>query len=1244
MPVLTTGTIPRCPLCNAPMALRPAEQNSDRSWECPKSPNCQGQRKHVPPPPPPVKTTARVDWYDSTLRRIGWHTRYATIGASLRSLPSEQWKLLSNCWVSRETGSEGEPNPRTMLVVATMMKLLGRGSAPPMHPDAEQLLLERTGLGTQPAAGDDEDITPTLRMPTRLPDEGFVVPAGGDRGYDFDLTDSTAENDLVRLVNDFQPGAARWLLPQPSLDALLASGRSNGSANTRYDMDMGKGRRCDFLFVAPTGRPVIIEVDGGQHSEQKAVDTQRDRQLKTVGIDTIRIPTRQLSIGGGEGIDALRRLVTGAPTPSLSLEPLIWAPVQTHRLMLGLCEAVTGGFLTGDRWNVSVSDPTGLAVELIGPYLEMMDALDVMWGEQTVAPREATFRCGDRVVQWRRTAPAHYRKVPDTAHMGPAQATIILDAAGLPSEPMPEVGSNPNMVVVRSTTLPFPIRYFNWVDTRPEPFVDATQEHIAAAVNTLLRGVFAKPALREGQFEAIVEVLSGRDCVALLPTGAGKSLIYQFAGLCQPGRTLVIDPLVALIDDQMEMLREYGITRTVGIAHKKGDLADAADAYFVFVSPERLQRQPFRDELTEQAQVAPVNLVVVDEAHCVSEWGHDFRPSYLNFGKVLRDTCAGALGTPPLLALTGTASRAVLTDTMFQLGIGLVTENTVVRPISFDRPELSYRVVQTKPSDSAATLRGELQGLAGKFKVNPSVFPHPTGRSSDTYSGVVFVPTVNGYHGIERTVKQVRKVFPSVTYYSGGPPNKVPAWEWDSRKTRNAESFKENQATAIVTTKAFGMGIDKPNIRWVVHYGLPLSIEAYYQEVGRAGRDRRAAHCVLVFTEKDSARTQELLSDSNPVASQLNGSSKRDDIDQALWFHRQGFPPMETELRHLVEVFDMLNTGDTKIPLSSNTDSKKPDTDSKKRALHRLSILNTVTDYCLEGKYPNENAVVEYANPTADNIADGLLRFVERSQPGRLTSVREQLQLPYQSTRAALEECGSLLIGLVYDTIEKSRRRSLREMSLVASSAEGGDGETLRQRVLEYLTEGDIFPLVSELAERPVFVFEHWTETWAEIATENDLREWRAATARLLGSYPTHPGLLISRGLTEMLLPNGDIEEAERNLGQGLAYARKQYSVAETHLQNATRWLLGVLAGETDLPIGELVRNGTATPADLTASVVAAGQRTPCTKPIVDEWLARHWKSEPELALLKLFYDMERVKTLNSETLTKYAPSKETTI
>ena len=1149
-----------------------------------------------------------------------------------------------------------------------MRKLLARGTAPPLHPDAERDLLKARGLGSRivkaDAAGD-------MDPPTSLTSSDFTVPGGGEVSFDYGLargdysssdlvqmTESNREREFVEWVAGEAPASLRWLTPQPALDLLVAAAEGTRGLGGPDDQ-----RRCDFLFSPPGAQPVVFEVDGAQHEEQREEDLNRDRLLRSIGIATIRVSTTELDEGTGRGLRAVEEVLQRHPGFATNgIEPLVWAPIQVHRLVLGLCEAIDAGWLSGNRWHVEVHDQTGLAVNLVGPYLGLLDALDCLWGSRTTAPSGVEFVCADRRLGYARMATGRYEAAEITRPLSEqGDVRIFLDCDRTPCEPLPEDHEIP-AVVIRSTGVPVlvsdnpagPL-------TRIEPFASCdSDEDRRAALEAVMRAVFAKPELREGQFEALTEVVAGHDCAVLLPTGAGKSMIYQLAGLCLPGSTLVVDPLVALMEDQIHGLRMHGIDRAVGISSRTRDLPrEPGDAHFIFVTPERLQRQKFRNELAAAAQTTPVNLAVIDEAHCVSEWGHDFRPAYLNFGMTLRGACNGALGEPPLLALTGTASRAVLKDVLFQLGIRQENENSIVRPSTFDRPELSYRVVLATPDDSEARLQGELRAMSGYFGAVAATFFEPTGRSN-TYSGIVFVPTVNGWHGVTETRTLVSALVPTAVRYSGSAPNDSDGRDWDREKSVSAAGFKDNQAAAIVTTKAFGMGIDKPNIRWIVHYGLPGSVEAFYQEVGRAGRDGHEARSVLILTERNRERNGQRLWRDGGTGSGTGGSGRRnrDDVATALYFHDGSFPAKEAEHSRLLQIFDTLEADDRRVILATDGGSS----DAGKRALHRLAMLSVVDDYCLEGQGRSEVAVVRCRERAPSDIVEGLLGLVGRSDPGRREVMRAEADVQYSTLRAAVDRCGRMLIDFVYDTIEGARRRSLREMWLAAGDAES-DGGIMRERILGYLTEGDIARRVQELAEHR-FAFSDWTHAWTATAvqidegegpsgdsspedvagivvSESDTREWRSATARLLASYPDHPGLLASRGLAETMLPDGDTREFEQNLEQSLSRARDQYGANESEVEQLILWLLHLFSANVgdsafDSAARSALERAGKEPADLAAGVLAASQRAGAATAAVETWLDDNWHKGAHLAVLRLAKSLDAANELALTATTRY--------
>ncbi|HSK08618.1 MAG TPA: RecQ family ATP-dependent DNA helicase [Vicinamibacterales bacterium] len=335
-----------------------------------------------------------------------------------------------------------------------------------------------------------------------------------------------------------------------------------------------------------------------------------------------------------------------------------------------------------------------------------------------------------------------------------------------------------------------------------------------------LRTRFRLEELRPGQADVIRSVLAGRDTLAIMPTGAGKSLTYQLPALELPGTTIVVSPLISLMKDQVDKLDELGVAAsqvnsglTAREAAENLDQIEEDSSEFIFTTPERLADPAFIETLGDRH----LDLFVVDEAHCISEWGHDFRPAFLK----LRDAIA-ALGRPRVLALTATATAAVVEDILARLDL---RDANVINTGTY-RPNLRFRVIRT-PNDAekeSALLRllREIQG-----------------------TGIIYTSTV-------KHCEQVTTVLQGLGVASARYHGRLSARE--RRETQ--DRFMAGELRAIVATNAFGMGIDKADIRFVVHYNLPGSLEAYYQEAGRSGRDGEPASCVLLYQVEDR-RTQQ---------------------------------------------------------------------------------------------------------------------------------------------------------------------------------------------------------------------------------------------------------------------------------------------------------------------------------------------------------------------------------------------------
>jgi len=657
----------------------------------------------------------------------------------------------------------------------------------------------------------------------------------------------------------------------------------------------------------------------------------------------------------------------------------------------------------------------------------------------------------------------------------------------------------------------------------------------------------AEVEFRDGQLPIIENILRGNDTIGIMPTGGGKSLCYQLCSFLQPGITLIVVPIIALMKDQIKELNNDRINRLDSISSrdsgkekdKKLEQFSKGKFQFLFISPERFQNKEFRSQIMEISAYRGVVLSVIDEVHCLSEWGHDFRASYLQLVHHLRTYCNGST----IVGLTATASKAVLED--LKAEFGFIDSANIKALDDVMRDELIFRrqKVDTR-NDKVYEIKKVLSQIQQEGFPGADIFDK---NGSDSICGLIFSPTAGG-----RSKDCCNSLFTALSSdpHLRGKVSKFTGQLSEAEKDSAQTSFMDNQTLLMICTKAFGMGINKPNVRYTIHAALPQSMESFYQEAGRAGRTKDTSYCYILYTP-DTATRQEIdeffspnTTHSRRVEMREEDSFSSSDLETIMFLFDSERDDVDGEFAYIRSILLQLyrlkmNNRPTILPFQN---SKGNDELRKiQYALHKLFVLGIVTDWTIDYLSLSRGSISVENFHFSDDGADEekrLLSYIRKYDPlfDLNNPENERYQRVYEEYREKpIQALLRILIEWTNEHIVYSRLQSTRNMREICSPHESD--EAFRQSIRDYFKYTDETIRFDNIVEQPA-AFIRWMDllykgTYAADKSIIEIDEATAAVGalrRYLETYQNNPGLNYLCGMLRLYVDDYEESEGEARL------------------------------------------------------------------------------------------------------------------
>ncbi|MFN8277494.1 MAG: helicase-related protein [Chitinophagales bacterium] len=928
-------------------------------------------------------------------------------------------------------------------------------------------------------------------------------------------------------------------------------------------------------FYLPQAK-LVIEIDGQQHKLDEVTrvsDSTRDNYLSGKGITTVRITTIELQNGSYTAkvetilrhLERYEKLLNFYKSACEKIEKNQMSeeeiktkllPTAIIRFQVLLIELLTHKYLTFDEdWNFNI-----LSHEDLPDFVELgINDLLIWIGKLWQLKNKNELKKPN----------FNIAITNDKTKFQPTTKAINIDFS-LFKRYTDENKISEDVIFVRTDY--FDIvkdkNYFRVSTTEPINY-NVTDED-KSILEFFLDNIFDKPSFREGQFPIISNALNRKDTIGLLPTGGGKSLCYQLPCLLQPSINFVVCPIKSLMYDQNDNLVKTLVTNVSFItsdleADERQEIEmnfEQGRYLFVWISPEKFQIPSFRDKISAIVANFSIAYAVVDEVHCLSEWGHDFRTSYLNLAKTidkLSPKDENQVGKIKFIGLTATASVNVLKDIKIEFSRQKkrLEDENIKSLLDYSRKELQFEVINDNGNKS-----DKLKKVINQLKESEG-FIETTEKA-----GLVFTPNVNGTYGCYHVSNILNTLYPNkVSWFSGDIPKRniydentgriigkelvMNRDEFNKFKQKVQKDFKENKYQILVATKAFGMGIDKQNIFYTFHYGLPSSVEALYQEAGRAGRwdkkkeenKSKIGKCYVLHSPEthDQERVERLFhkdttfSEMKQISDEV-GLGGRDIFKQVFLFV-QGQNDIGKDFEIILGVIKNYFIEKTKVRIFWNDAYSKLQIKNEvlQKAIYRLSLVGIVSDWTTNFI---DHFEVEFNSLDEKNIIKSVSDYITKYEPN--TDVKKEFQKVQQNT--VLEKAVWYLLNWTFENIAYSRKQSLKTLSDWCSDFE--DSESFKQRIDSYFIFSETTFVLQHIAENP----EEY-EKWFEVLTTNnqfpnrtEFEKLKDSISRFLESYRNSVGLNFVSGFVRLALNEYEDSDGKERLESALSSVKVTFN------------------------------------------------------------------------------------------------------